>query len=304
MSVPYTKRSLSIDEQIRLLEGRGMQFANEEKARRVLLTCNYYRLRGYWIPFEIEGIHEHQFKPGTRFEEVLKLYRFDEALRHMLASRLGKIEISVRTAFAYYLSRMHESMAYRKAELFNQKPSEAKGKWNYKDALDALDDAFAKSHEQFAKKLKEKYDHPPIWAATEVMSFGQLSIWLSNLVEPESRRAIAKQHGFDNAKTFRRFIHTASVVRNICAHQDRLTNRPLGVLPPYPYHPEKLIKSWQREERKIYNFLILLEYAIDYIQPGSGMGSELKALSEKYSVNLNVLGFPGNWEDLPMWSAA
>lgn len=42
----------NIDEQIALLEQRGMSIADKEKARECLLDIGYFRLGFYWFPFE------------------------------------------------------------------------------------------------------------------------------------------------------------------------------------------------------------------------------------------------------------
>jgi abortive infection bacteriophage resistance protein len=66
----YSKPPLSVDEQIALLRRRGMVFADEARARHALAHINYYRLRAYWLPFEVQAgsAGEHRFAPETRFE--------------------------------------------------------------------------------------------------------------------------------------------------------------------------------------------------------------------------------------------
>ena len=46
------KMATNIDEQIALLEQRGMSIADKEKARECLLDIGYFRLGFYWFPFE------------------------------------------------------------------------------------------------------------------------------------------------------------------------------------------------------------------------------------------------------------
>jgi abortive infection bacteriophage resistance protein len=48
-----------------------------------LKHLSYYRLSNYWIPFEIDR-QTRQFKPGTRFEDVIRLYMFDRQLRLLI----------------------------------------------------------------------------------------------------------------------------------------------------------------------------------------------------------------------------
>lgn len=45
------KTATSIEEQIELLQNRGMKVADKEKAKEVLLDIGYYRLGFYWFPY-------------------------------------------------------------------------------------------------------------------------------------------------------------------------------------------------------------------------------------------------------------
>lgn len=308
MPKQYDKPFCSVEQQIQLLKDRGMAFTDETQAQHALLTCNYYRLSGYWIFFEDPDGVKDQLKPGTRFEDVLNLYHFDEALRHLLSSRLEKLETAVKTSFAYHLSRTHTdgALAYLDPSLFSREKNASKEeKLKHEEALKDLNKAFQKSKENFAKELREKYSHPPIWAVTEVMSFGQIAFWLSNLQSPEPLTSIAQGYHFNPPWVFCKFIQAAADLRNICAHHGRLTHRTLTTHLPDPGHSEQMRASWRPGEKsRTYNLLTALEYVMHYIQPDSGMGPELKKLSEKHSVNLSVLGFPENWEELPVWSGA
>lgn len=45
-------RATTIEEQIALLESRGMKIDDKDKAQENLLDIGYYRLGFYWFPFE------------------------------------------------------------------------------------------------------------------------------------------------------------------------------------------------------------------------------------------------------------
>lgn len=46
----FTKPPKTFQEQLDLLETRGMVIADHENAIHYLKHLNYYRLRGYWLP--------------------------------------------------------------------------------------------------------------------------------------------------------------------------------------------------------------------------------------------------------------
>lgn len=52
MRCRYNKQPLSIDEQIKRLQDRGMRIDDAARAKRYLTNIGYYRLSAYWLPFE------------------------------------------------------------------------------------------------------------------------------------------------------------------------------------------------------------------------------------------------------------
>ena len=78
----YTKPPFSIEQQIELLRSRGLLIPDGDRVARYLSHISYYRLRGYWIPFEQPGTGpKHCFRQGTTFDQVLDLYIFDRKFR-------------------------------------------------------------------------------------------------------------------------------------------------------------------------------------------------------------------------------
>ena len=109
----FDKPPETIDQQINRLVRRGMEVSDRDYARNRLHHLNYYRLRGYWIPFEAgpSGDKNHHFRKGTTFERVVDLYVFDRELRLLLLDAVECIEVSMRSQWAYHLS--HEYGVHR-----------------------------------------------------------------------------------------------------------------------------------------------------------------------------------------------
>ena len=84
--VPFQKSALNIAAQLALLQQRGMIIADPARAEHYLRFIGYYRLSGYWFPFQYrDGSMAHDdFRPGTDFETVLDRYVFDRKLRSRL----------------------------------------------------------------------------------------------------------------------------------------------------------------------------------------------------------------------------
>lgn len=107
------KEAINIDEQISLLRQRGMIIDNEDKAKEVLSDVGYYRLGFYWFPFErsypCKVGRTHEFREGTNFDDIVRLYYFDFNLRGILTRYLNRIEIHLRTFLTYYVSNYYKT---------------------------------------------------------------------------------------------------------------------------------------------------------------------------------------------------
>ena len=95
---PYTKRPLSISEQLARLEERGLLIDEKNKAERYLRTIGYFRLSAYFYPLLLVPKMDHLYKAGFRFTDALNMYRFDRKLRLFVFSQIEKIEIAVRAS--------------------------------------------------------------------------------------------------------------------------------------------------------------------------------------------------------------
>jgi abortive infection bacteriophage resistance protein len=103
------KKATTIEEQIQILKDRGMSFSfSEEKVKELLIDIGYYRLGFYWNPFEIDK--NHNFKTGSSFENVIKLYYFDVDLRNILTRYLIRIEINFKSKLIYYVSNEYKDL--------------------------------------------------------------------------------------------------------------------------------------------------------------------------------------------------
>nr|VFK75802.1 MAG: Abi-like protein [Candidatus Kentron sp. MB] len=121
----FNKPPKTIKEQVDLLQSRGMIIDDYAMVAHSLKHLNYYRLIGYWLPFQ-KNKTTHEFKPGTGFEHVLDSYMFDKKLRLLLLNAIERIEVSVRTQWAYNLAIKHGAHSYLDSDLFYDKENSTK----------------------------------------------------------------------------------------------------------------------------------------------------------------------------------
>mgnify|MGYP003110063927 CR=1 FL=1 len=292
----FNKPARTLDEQIALLRERGMRINDPRRARHYLKHLNYYRLTAYWLPFEAE--HEtHQFKQGSCFDDVLNLYVFDREFRLLLLDAIERVEVSLRTIWAYQLAHRYGSHAY--LETKHAKRTD----WHERN-LRRLEKEVRRSDELFIQHYLNTYREPglpPIWSVCEVMSLGLLSRWLTQL-KPSDATVIAREWSFDQS-VLRGFVRHLTYVRNLCAHHSRVWNRSLTVTMPIPRSkPEALASSVNRRaDRRIYNTLATLVFLLDRISPGHEWKERLLELLERHDVEVEKMGFPAGFERLPIW---
>ncbi len=295
---PFAKPATTYVQQVALLRQRGMVIDDPDQAEFYLQHLNYYRLGAYWLPFEADHA-THSFRPGTRFSDVLNLYVFDRELRLLVLDAIERMEVSVRSQWAYQLAHHHGPHAHL-AEALAVNPQ------HWQSNLDKLTGEVDRSDEAFIKHLLTTYAEalPPVWAVCEVMSLGLLSRWYNNLKPMPTRRAIASVHGVDE-RVLESWLRHLSLVRNTCAHHSRLWNREFTVTPLLPRNkPMGLASQFHAGSRKLYNALVILLHCMDVIAPEHHWRTRLKALLAHHGIAVAAMDFPANWQQFPIWQDA
>lgn len=295
----FSKPPKTFEEQVEILRSRGMEIDDSERAGRYLSHLNYYRLAAYWLPFE-QNHSPHRFRPGTRFDTVLEHYIFDRELRLLVMDAIERVEVSLRTRWAYYLSHAYGPHAHLESRLFKT------GRWLHGENIRNLKEVVRSSSEVFIRHFNKKYDEelPPLWVICEIMTLGQLSKWYANLRHSKDRNAIAEVYGLDEVN-LTSFLHHLSIVRNLCAHHARLWNREFAVIWQLPRKkPSELplnFNTADADKRKLYNTLVMLAYLMDQINPHSWKKRLGKLFAKHPEVAGRHMGFPEDWRDRPIW---
>ena len=306
--VPFIKTARTYAEQIAILQSRGLVVGDVEFAGRCLTHHNYYRISAYRFPLTIKG-QPDVFLPGTTFEQLWALYEFDRRLRHLVLEASKRVEISVRSRWAYEVGHRHGPQAYEVPAFF--KPAHL-----HQKSLTKLDEELGRSTEDFVAHFKTNYGlgRPPVWAACEVMSFGLVSNFYRQTATPALRQRIADTYQLDE-RTLASYLHHLNTVRNTCAHHARLWNRrftvsmqppqakPAGLIPSFDPTPSPTPANPQPQApNKLYNTLVMLAHLMDLIDPPAGWRHRLRdtLLAQTFPV-ADHMGFPADWPQRPIW---
>ena len=223
------KKFLSIEEQVSLIQRRGLILPSEKSAKNFLERQNYYRFSGYMRYFQedIAG-DEARFFLGTQWDEIVNIYRLDIELRSLLLRGLQEAELAARTAFSLSEGEIHspyeeylQPTAYRRPPNPTMRPTH-----------DLIISELKRSKEPYLHKYRKDsgsdterwiYD-VPIWVAVEALSFGTLSKAISFLNDDNQVYAKACSILGVKKQYLTRQLRSFTFVRNKCAHSARLWN--------------------------------------------------------------------------------
>lgn len=295
----FTKKPLSIADQIVKLSGRGLNIQDVPFAESKLSHISYYHLRAYTYPFQNNTDSDHPFTRAISIEEILSFYEFDRDLRLLIFDAIERIEIALRTKIVYHFALAHGSHWFENKALYRN--------WNYfANDIASLDKEIDRSDEEFIRHYKKKYTNPlrpPAWMSLEVATLTTLSKLFQNLTRSPEKKIVAKSFGLDFL-ILENWMHVLSNVRNICAHHCRLYNRTLSqslVIPIYTFN-NKWISTNSIDNAKIYAVICAIIYLLDRINNSYDIRTRMNALFAKYpDVNPALLNFPSNWQNEPLW---
>ena len=177
----------TIQEQISLMESRGIIFDDIEKAKKILIEHNYYRLTGYMYQFKENG---SKYKNGIRFKKIYAIYDFDKSLRTCLFELIGILEISFKTKLAYFMCHKYGSDFYVKKDIF-------KDGYLYKNFKKIIKKCINQSKDKlFIKHHMEKYGRFPFWVLVEILSFSNISKLFSNINTVDKKEFLREYYSY------------------------------------------------------------------------------------------------------------
>ncbi len=323
----YAKPWLSVSDQINRLRLRGVTVPDEEHAARVLGEVGYYRFTGYLYPFRhaefvtspdgrtrVE-VHERYIE-GTSFADAEALLGFDRELRLLVLEAVERLEVAVRTRIAHTLGRLspfaHEDPATF-TTAFTAPPSAAEDETSAHDRwLLRLHERQRASDEAFVAHFRERYDgRMPIWAAVEVLEFGQVSR-LYGGTRNDLATEIARSFEVPTKRLMQSWLASLNYVRNVAAHHARLFNRKLVVAPRRPTAEQvpalaHLAAGAVPKEFGVYPALAVMAHLLDSVPSNEDWqyrtGELLRSFPETSRVDVSSTGARPDWLDEAVWAA-
>lgn len=298
----------TFDEQLVVLEKRNMIINNRELALQILSTENYYNvINGYKELFlDKDDIKKEKFKENTEFEEVYSLYEFDRAIGITFLKYLLKVESIIKTSIAYVFAEKHGSSNYLKYENFDVSSS----KKGYQQVGNLISNLHRDISGQIDKNKAvthyvKNHGYLPPWILVNILTFGRVSKFYSNLKQND-RQNISKRIGnniFENE--LKNYLEFLSIMRNLCAHNERLFNYKCHVSLMHNSIYDKL-KFNNTRKNDLFAVVVCLKIVLNkkdfeslYIEIDKNI-NDLKKTLKSITINCvtNEMGFPENWREI------
>ena len=230
----YPKQILTIAQQVQSYIDAGIVITSRADVEKALKSVGFYRLRGY--SFHLYDNATKKYVPGIKFEDILKLYQFDQELSALIFSMISKIEVALRVRLVEALLIHGEPLVLQDSSIFKEKKL-------YWQNISTVASEIARSNDVFIKHNFDNHDgEVPVWAAVEVLSFGTLSKIIKNLktgtgssysILTTNYQYKSKKGNLVNPsqKMLASWIQGVAVLRNMCAHNSRIYNRTIHTTP-------------------------------------------------------------------------
>lgn len=295
--------------QLKHLKSLNINIGSESKAKRILFNVNYQRLLAYRVQFYIPTTKI--IKSGTKLKHIYKLHEFDKELRNLTNSMINIIELNLRRHIAYYCSNenIHYYLDYKNFRKYEY----------YISFISNINKTFSKTkpHNIISYHSMNYTDPLPIYKLVELLTFGQLSKFFSNMNSsskginkyPKDKILLLYKNNKLNSNgknlnlkssTLESWFRELVEIRNKCAHFDMLWNYENNI------SPIKGNIAWKngtiKQNQNLYKFYGICLIFRFLLCNNNEFKKFMKNIEILINKNINIitfkdLGFPNNWKN-------
>ena len=283
----------TIEEQLDILRSRGLTIDNEAQAKDFLLHNNYYRISGYSLTLRKNDI----FSKSATFQNIVDIYHFDHELRHILLQYLEVIEVQMKSIYTYEFTKIHGPAGYLDEAFFTDKA-------RHKEIIDKANQQKTQRlpHEAYLKHfVNDLQQDIPLWAYVDLLTISDIS-FLYSISEQPIKDAVARAFGLTmnkGAAILGSYMHSMTIIRNLCAHGSRIYNRLFEQKPSLNKREKALLRinnDGELDNAHFYGFLLVMKRILP-TDKFSEMKNSIISLTGKYPfVRMDYYGFRSDWQ--------
>ena len=299
----------TIQEQISILESKGLIIDDYLFTEDILIRENYFFISGYRHLF-LKSPKDRNFIKGTTFRELYALFNFDRQVRNIVFKNLLIIENNLKSIISYQLSKKYgfREKDYLKPENFTKVPDKQR---QLNDTLKKMKRQIrvnGAQHSATSHYLKN-YGYIPLWVVVKVLSFGIVGE-LYTVMKREDQEEIANVYDL-SVNNLLTYLPILSNYRNLCAHEDILyDHRTQKIIGDTKYHDGLDIPTTDGEyiygKDDLFALIIILKQLLrpeEFRLLINELSYEIDILCGKLKVInigkvLDTMGFPRNFREI------
>lgn len=280
------------DELLKYIISKGISVNNEEDALNKIKTYSYYSIINTYN--DVFKNTNNEYEKNVSFDEVYALLEFDKNLRSIFLKYSLEIEIILKSLLAETISSRYGIKEYLIKENFDDTINET----IVTESINVINEEINKQngkHEAITHYI-DKYGFVPPFVLIKILTLGELSK-LYAMLKQSDRQSISKNFKLSD-KVLRQIIINMTMIRNICAHNDRLFSFHSKFRISFKY----IEKDYNENSVNIYMMMKCMEYLLpkekkkEFIKL---IKKEIKILdnrlnSIKIDNILNIMGFYKN----------
>lgn len=298
---------LTYEQQIdKLVNDKNLIIADKEYATDALKQIGYFALIGGYKEL-FKNPTTQKYKDGTKFEDIVALYKFDENLRELFLKYILKIERHLRSVISYYFCEKygeHQSF-YLDDNNFSIYPKYSSDVKRLVGELDKL--ANQNSDYAYINHHRNTYNNVPLWVLFNGITFGTLSKFYA-LMTQDLQFKVSREFNSLSEKQVGQILSVVTKFRNVCAHNERLFSyKTKNIIPNLPVHKALNIQrrgsTYDKGIRDLFAIVIAFKYFLG-MDDFNKFKTNLTNTIDHYIQNttalskndiLSAMGFPTNW---------
>lgn len=303
------KEFKTIDEQIEILKAKNLLIKDYNKTYEILTKNNYYYLiNGYKDLFLDHTSKIEKYIDNTKIEEIYALYTFDKNIKINFLKYILLLENEIDTYIAYEFSKSFGHKNYLILQNFNDINSNIPLIEKFINDINLEIKYQYKSSNKMIIHYLDDYNYIPLWVLIRILSFGKISKFYS-LMKQKEQNAVSRKYNLKIAE-FKIYLQNLTLIRNICAHDEKLYDIKMKsrIFPTY-YHEKLNIRKnnkYQYATRDLFSIVIVLKILLEeelFQDFYKKVIADIEKLeSQLFSINIDKIlykmGFPKNYREL------
>lgn len=308
----YQTYLLSIDEQIQELSSQGIEYANINIAKDILLTIGSYNINVYTFSYDKSKHKEFKyFGDKVDIIDIYRLYNFDSELRNIVIDIATNIEMKFKVYIGNYIGSTYGANGHRIEENFYNTST-------FNNFVNNIVDRKNKEPTIYycSSSDKEFYSNThnfPVWLVCQQLTLGELSKMYGNLQDKIKESIIKENYNnkdvTKNWKSVKGWLKGVTDMRNICAHNNKLFDWKSTFKNPFALPETKVYAPFKINRDSLFIALIISKLLMNdkydiKNDDWSIFVDRLKKCIDNYSSDnsdfdpLIYMGFPTNWKDI------